>query len=136
MANYEALHQLRRVVSAAPEELFHMRACVERAACGTARCAFGWCIVDPWFRENTEVGQIPIDFGVDKEQVGFRFPKGTKPHSVFDLDITEASVLFACSNIFHINDIGEHEITRKEVLDNIDRLLRGEEPEEYAVFRS
>lgn len=131
--NHEALRQLRRVVEAAPEEQFHMRACVEQTTCDTARCAFGWCIIDPWFRENTRVGDIPIDF----DNWSFDFDLGIMTNAVFfeqifGLTDKQSNILFARSAS---RCLYPHAITRKEVLANIDRLLNGEAPKPYKAIR-
>jgi hypothetical protein len=52
MPNIERLTQLRRVVEAAPDNLIYTRSVVEEG--DTARCAFGWALVEPWFIANTD----------------------------------------------------------------------------------
>ena len=64
MPNIEALTQLRRVVEAAPEELFHMRAVVEHVDCGTRRCALGWAIIECGYAYAVQwpLGHCTVEF--------------------------------------------------------------------------
>lgn len=127
--NIEALTQLRRVVEAAPEELFHMRSVVEKSSCGTARCAFGWALIDPWFAQNTNIA------------------KCVEPHSHYMNSFYIIS--YAAAELFDIlqinvdrllainadNTMDPHAISCQEVIDNIDRLLAGHPAESYRAMR-
>ena len=126
--NIEALKQLRRVAEEAPDDLLHMRAVVEVAECGTARCLLGWAIVDPWFREHSPLKEVDANY----EWKGF--PGGSVSDMRWFLNISarDARYLFA-DGIDPSSD--PHGITKKEVLDNIDRLIAGEDAERYdAVY--
>lgn len=123
--NIEALQQLRRVVQDAPDDLLHMRAVVEEAACGTARCALGWCIVDPWFQKNTAINDIyPIDYS----RPGLVLDPGTQ--ALFDISCQDANNLFG-GNLGR--SIDEHAVSKEEVLWNIDELLAGRHALPYAA---
>lgn len=119
--NVEALTQLRRVISDAPDELLHMRAIVKEAKCGTARCAIGWCFVDPWFIENTSLPAFEKD--------------------ILDGDWDYLEELFSIAPASTTNLFGgalspwgdEHAVSKGEVLANIDALLAGEDAVEYAA---
>jgi hypothetical protein len=114
MADLECLRQLRRVVEAAPEGRFDMSTLCDRGPCGTVHCAAGWAAVDPWFRENTELGR---SFAVDRDGM-FRY-RG-RPAEVleraFGLDEGDVERLF-----FDADD----DTTRADVLASIDHLFAG-----------
>lgn len=131
MPNCEVLQQLKRVVEDAPVHLFHMRAVVEISdTCGTARCALGWSIIDPWFQQNTRINEVlPSDFNEKKFQW-----KGDILLEVFGLTPQQFNDLFGCE--LSITKSYAHAVSRAEVLDNIDRLLSGEEPIRYPAVRS
>lgn len=128
MPQINALQQLRRVVETAPDELLHMNAVVSEASCGTARCAIGWCIVDPWFQKNTDLNDLlPADwseetFGcandesdaVDRRMIGIA--------DIFGLGRRDTDYLFGAN--LSPSSLG-HEVTKAEVLWNIDELLAG-----------
>ena len=127
MPNTEALTQLRRVVEAAPEELFHMRAVVEHVDCGTARCALGWAIIDPWFQANTRINEaLPADY--DRQQ--YLTDDGTEGVlcEIFDIDEEDTSYLFAADLSVRVDP---HAVPRRTVLANIDRLLAGKRAVKY-----
>lgn len=123
--NFEALRQLRRVVEAAPDDLLHMRAIVELAKCGTARCALGWAIIDPWFQQNTAINElIPANF---RGQAISDLPDHQGGHNtwkslsgIFGIGLDNTDNLFA-GDIFQ--DTNEHAVSKAEVLWNIDELL-------------
>lgn len=131
MPDIERLRQLRRVIEAAPEDRFQMRAWCEVAECGTAYCAGGWAAVDPWFRENTEINETlrvrPGGFVValDPTRTVHELAR------LFDLDFADARDLFG------INAPPEdpHAIGKDEVLENIDLLIAGEPAMMYAAIR-
>jgi hypothetical protein len=129
MANIERLTQLRRVIEEAPEDRLHMRRWCEKAKCGTAYCAAGWAAVDPWFAENTAIRKI---FHV--EPGGFVEPLSGEVMSdlakLFGITNTDARNLFGAALE---PGTGPHSVTKKEVLDNIDRLLDGQPAERYAA---
>jgi hypothetical protein len=130
MPNVERLKQLRRVLIEVPEDRLHMTYWSHRAECGTAHCLGGWAAVDPWFQQNTPIHEV---FAV--------FPNGTvAPASeygtfgqlaeLFDLGEEQANKLFG-SNLSIADD--PHCVGKNEVLDNIDRLIAGEDAEPYAA---
>ena len=127
--NREALENLARVVRHAPEELFHMQAVVSHPPCGTARCAIGWAIVDPWFRENTELGElVPIDY----DGVGFYgFDTDDLAH-LFGITEKDANKLFMVTGYFRSAE--EHPVSRAEVLWNIKQLLDGKHARPYRAI--
>ena len=121
--NVEALTQLRRVVHDAPE------LDMSKVVCDTARCAVGWAVIDPWFQKNTNLNAI-----IAAEYRGHTFP---------DLDLTclQLSRLFGIE-LFNADrlfggglsaDSNPDCVSKQEFLDNIDRLLRGEDAQEYAA---
>jgi hypothetical protein len=116
MPNIEALQQLRRVVENAPNELFHMRTLVEQAPCGTARCAFGWCLIDPWFLENTEIETTVTTIS---NRILMDFYKAAE---IFDISDDDAHKLFGAGISYRY---GPHSVSKEEVLNNIDNLLAG-----------
>ena len=126
MPNTEALTQLRRVVEAAPEELFHMRAVVEHVDCGTARCALGWAIIDPWFQANTRINEaLPADY--DRQMyLGYRTERVLC--EIFDIDEKDTRYLFAAHLSVYVDP---HAVPRRTVLANIDRLLAGKRAVKY-----
>jgi hypothetical protein len=132
MANIERLTQLRRVIEEAPEDRLHMRAYSERARCGTAYCAAGWAAIDPWFQKNTEInetlkvtpeGRIFIADGVWNEFDDFA--------DIFGIDPDDSQALFGADPS---KNLGPHAVSKAQVLDNIDRLLRGEPATVYPGF--
>lgn len=129
--NIEALKQLRRVVEAAPDDRFHMRRWSEKAPCGTAYCAAGWAAIDPWFRENTGIGDI-----FKLRRYGYLELITCSPFfslaRLFDISIYEAATLFGIGIDPRSNP---HAVSRAEVIANIDRILAGQKPERYAVLR-
>lgn len=124
------LLNLRRVILAAPDHLLHMRWVESQAPCGTAFCAFGWALQDPWFQANTQLKEYRsgheymrcIPFTTDGDYLD-------PIHTLFS--ISEDS----CDNLFALNGEwwGEfpHAVTKAEVLWNIDQLLLGHEALPY-----
>lgn len=130
MANIEALKQLRRVVQNAPDDLFHMRAVVENASCGTARCAFGWALVDPWFQQNTEildVGTVDLDEHGNINYCSMSFYGAA---NLFDVSDTDANNLFGGELNYGTE---EHAVSKEEVIWNIDQLLNDKPALPYAA---
>jgi hypothetical protein len=132
MPNLEALRQLRRVVEAAPDKLFRMRSVVEPTPCGTARCALGWCLVDPWFLANTPLGRF-----ADWKSRYMRDDEGRGGpadvlYETFGLDRGDAGVLFG---VTLTASFSAGAVAKAEVLANIDRVLAGERAVPYAATR-
>jgi hypothetical protein len=126
MANVENLLQLKRVVENAPEHRFHMTAFIEAAECGTAYCAAGFAAIDPWFQENTTIGEA---FKLGKnEQFEIEGDPFDKLQDIFELDKHDTLNLFG-ANIS--SSAGVHDVTKEMVLDNIDRAINGEDIEPY-----
>lgn len=119
----EALRQLRRVVEMAPDDLLHMRSVVEKSGCGTARCAFGWCLVDPWFMTNTALKEF-----VSWDSSYLPPPYKDETWRVFGLSAADSINLFA-SDLASFS--GAHSVSKAEVLWNIDRALEGEKTLPY-----
>lgn len=121
--NVELLDQLHRVAQGVPDDLLHMQDFVSNAVCGTARCLVGWARVDNWFIENTEIGSVvDPEFGTGTEELA----------NLFDLSYRDAKNLFGM-NLQRYWD--GHCVSKQEVLDNIDRLRRGEETVPYKVLQ-
>lgn len=133
----EILRQLRRVINEAPEHLLHMRAVVEEAACGTARCAFGWAIIDDWFINNTDINEIcKSDWNCPYFPVSIRCSTiNLELAELFGISEKDAVNLFATEAPVVVSR-NAHDISKQEVLDNIDRLLRGESTVPYKVLEN
>ena len=132
MANKEALRQLRRVVAKAPKHSLHMNRVVDQSDCGTARCAIGWAAVDKWFQENTKLNEL-IDPGVTYQT---NIGDIANIAGIFDISVDNATKLFGGGLSPYGN--GPHDVSKKEVLWNIDRLLEGKPARSYeavAEFR-
>lgn len=115
----EALQQLYRVAEEAPEELLHMRAVVEKASCGTARCLLGWAIIDPWFQKNTIINDIlPPDWN---ERI-LPSHKESFLDEIFGINCEDTDNLFAL-NMHAYAD--EHAVSKDEVLWNLRELIAG-----------
>jgi hypothetical protein len=123
----ERLRQLRRVVLAAPENLFNMNS----IKCGTAMCAAGWAASDPWFIDrglrmvSSEVNRTRITIADDI----FLDTFGALAE-FFGIDTEDADILFAadaCSDT--------PPISKLEVIDNIDLMLDGCRPTKYRAVR-
>ena len=121
----ESLRQLRRVVEAAPVQLFHMDAFTHKTSCGTAHCAAGWAAIDPWFKERglrvTRYGDIQyLDFRPSRYCYPFR-----PLELFFTLNKLDTSRLFGGG--LHR---GEY-VPKEKILKNIDCMLSGEKPLRY-----
>lgn len=131
----ERLQQLRRVVEAATDHRFHMRTFCEEADCGTAYCAAGWAAIDPWFRENTAMGDI---FEVGEEGMLREADDVYDPFEnlggVFGISYLDSLNLFGAdlSRIYS----EPHAVSRAEVIANVDRLIAGEPATPYAAIRA
>jgi hypothetical protein len=126
--NITALKQLRRVVENAPDDLLHMRKFRESSSCGTARCAAAWATIDPWF----------IERGLTSGTAGFPSYKGSSASEAtsalmkfFRLTREQAQDLFALT--ISCYSVDPHAISKRQVLTQIDRLLRGEPTKPYRV---
>lgn len=126
------LKQLRRVVAAAPDDRLHMARWCETADCGTAYCAAGWAAVDPWFRENTEIGTI---FGVRDDGTIY-------PNSLVWRPLSALARLFAISIHASCHLFGNvpcsadpHAVTKAMVLANIDLILAGKPAQHYGTMK-
>jgi hypothetical protein len=135
--NIPRLQQLRRVVEQAPDDRFHMRTVVETADCGTARCAFGWALVDPQFQADLEFchavfADWPTAFPTTPAQPTslqeVEYFPGNQVAKYFGLTDRQMTVLFG-------GDLSpscpEHAVTKAEVIWNIDELIAGREPAYY-----
>lgn len=140
MPNIENLQQLRRVVNDAPDELLHMRAVVEKAGCGTARCAIGWAIIDPWFQANTKINDIlPANWSStslcakpSEFHAGVNLTRVDQLAELFGISKESVNNLFAL-DLCQYED--PHAVSKAEVLDNIDLLIAGFHAVEYAAAR-
>ena len=132
MRNTEALRELRRVVEAAPDHQLHMRVLHEKCECGTAYCALGWTVQDPYFVEKFG-DELQRQLGwthttdVDLLDLGFSRLLEITP-AIFGISTREADKLFA-SNIDYYE--GPHSVSKAEVLWNIDQLLAGNTTRHY-----
>jgi hypothetical protein len=126
----ERLQQLRRVVAAAPADRFVMdRFCTVGLPCGTAYCAAGWAVLDPWFQKETPMLGCFELASRDQETMVKAYDGRTcfrELASVFDLDCIETEVLFGAGLPV------DCKVSQVAVIANIDRLLRGEETIPYA----
>jgi hypothetical protein len=126
----ERLRQLRRVVAAAPADLFVMdRFCTMNQPCGTAYCAAGWAALDPWFQKETPMSDY-FDL-VDHEQGTLVLANVSRNcfrglATIFDLDGIESKELFGADLPLGCK------VSQAAVIANIDRLLRGEATIPYA----
>jgi hypothetical protein len=128
----ERLRQLLRVVEAAPDERFDMRDFHRETRCGTAYCAAGWAALDPWFRENTPIGEV---LGVISRTDGGRTLEVMTPGCAFDsladifgLDRNDAVILFGATlNRWDVVD-------KCEVVENIRSLLGGGPVNDYTDY--
>lgn len=122
----ERLRQLRRVVQAAPARQFKMN----DIQCGTAMCAAGWAAIDPWFVARG-LRLIPGDgrhspARVETETIRFTFPALAE---FFGLDEEDADTLFAADAT---RSTGR--IPKRDVITNIDRILKGHSPAKYRAI--
>ena len=132
MPNLQALQQARRLIEEVDEDRLHMHAVSEVASCGTAYCLAGWMAVDPWFREHTKMGQVPLE-------ISGLIPKNKHLEALglaretLDLDHDDAAALFAWNVGSAGDDTDPHAVTKYEVLANLDLLLAGRPAEFYAA---
>ena len=109
--NIERLQQLRRVVKAAPEDLWDMSGFNSHTDCGTAHCAAGWAALDPWFQEKTEILSI---FDALNDEV---WQRSTTTHyqlmKLFGLTVKQTSDLFY-----------NYSLKKWEVVTLLDMLIR------------
>lgn len=140
MPNIERLQQALRLLDEIPDDRFHMRAVTEDCECGTAHCLAGWMAVDSWFRQNTNVNEIiPADWHRPSWPHIGRNASQLVSDAVYDLsqmlgiDERSGSRLFADG----LNRAyGPHAVSKSEVRENLERLIRGEPAKAYAVIRS
>lgn len=126
-----ALEELYRVADQAPDDLLHMNAVVRKGTCGTARCLLGWMIVDPWFRYNSFIGELPLDFD------SAHFPQMATTLKLKKLlglgSKDEADTLFAGTANPHFTD--GHAISKAEVLAAIKTVQKGKKLLPYRALR-
>ncbi len=128
--NAERLKQLRRVCKAIKPEGLDMRF----FSCGTTHCLYGWAYLDSWFRANTNIvdmldrkGEV-VDHNVCGNMNGFL----SRAAAIFDITPTDAQYLFGIG--LSPASVGKEAISKSEVLENIDRLIRGESAEPYNAY--
>ena len=124
MPHITALRQLKRVIKNTPDDLLHMDKWAGTARCGTVRCAAGWAAVDPWFNEHgftahpggspTYAGKWPFD----SLRAFFRLTGAATDH------------LFA---IDHPGLPGGHAVSKRQILNQIDRIIAGEPTHHYRI---
>lgn len=104
---------LREIIVTVEEDKLHMKTFVHHAQCGTAYCAAGWAAQHPYFKRIhmtlSNLCRSPNPFGILER--------------TFCLSREDTVALFAGN--LEIND-PDHCASKQEVIDNIDRLLRGE----------
>lgn len=132
MANIEALKQLYRVVQGAPDDLFHMRRVVEESSCGTARCALGWALIDPWFLDNTEIAATVSTVFTGSDSYLY-VSKVWELSRVFDLSMEDTNNIFALDAV--PCNMEEHSVSKEEVLQSIAHAIDGYCPFEYDAVR-
>jgi hypothetical protein len=128
--NITALRQLRRVVENAPDDLLHMRNYREMSSCGTARCAAGWAAVDPWFNSHglqAATDGSPVIFG--------EWRGGISLLKFFRLSETQMRHLFMIDQDDELYE-DPHSVSKRQVLNQIDRILRGEPTKPYRRSRA
>jgi hypothetical protein len=125
----ERLRQLRRVVEEAPAERFDMAWLCRLDKCGTAHCAAGWAVLDPWFQQETPI----LDHFTITHKSEFRVLVTAKSFEgafpglaqIFGLELTEAHYLFG-ANLYGVSTVSQ-----SKVLANIDRVLQGKQAVSY-----
>lgn len=142
--NREALLQVRRVLEKVRDEErpFNMMFWSEKdkiphsitvpvAECGTASCAAGWAARDPWFQERGLRLEKPYPdsdslFPKLGRQIGF-----DAMALLLDISRRDAHYLFDPWDYPHWPECPRHDrITPDMVIERIDDLLAGYEPEE------
>lgn len=115
--NRQHLLELLRVAEAIPEDHIHMGAFRTKLDCGTVYCLAGYAALDPYFQRHG----LKIKF---RQRIGDTY---TGPENFdrliefFGLERDDAYNLFA--GYMNKND---NPIRKETVIENIDRLLRGE----------
>jgi hypothetical protein len=107
--NEEALVRLRQIVLEAPETLWDMSHFSTSKKCGTAYCAAGWAAQDQWFKERN----LSLDNYSSNTNFFSRLEK------LFDLNERD------CGNLFGGDLQPGDEVSKEEVIANIDQLLDG-----------
>lgn len=124
------LLNLRRVILAAPDHLLHMRWVESQAPCGTAFCAFGWALQDPWFQANTKLKEYRSGLRGMTCLPYLNYNFLDPLHILFSISEDSCDNLFALNGWEDYTD-NPHIITKAEVLWNIDQLLLGHEAFPY-----
>ena len=119
LAQQKALIRLLHVAENAPPHRLHMNAVVDKgAACGTARCLIGWCIVDPILRKTTDFGLV--DRGYSDRKFPYAFDVPSDAARTFGITDRQAAMLF----LYKLSHIGLR-VKKREVVARIKQLLRG-----------
>lgn len=118
--NREALENLKRVLSSAPDTLNMSRF---RETCGTAACAIGHAVEDPWFQENrlqlSDDGTVVV-FRDRKEKRIHRGEKATL--KFFGLSDADNKALFYPGTAMATTN----PVAKQDVIANIDLILEGQ----------
>lgn len=121
--NIEALKELHRVITDAPEHRLHMNAFAEKAHCGTAYCAAGWARVDKQYFRPLILKAINGIYDIDNFSV-----VESALADILGISMQNADTLFA-ANICHTID--KHTVKKEEVLENIERLMANKDAVAY-----
>ena len=126
----KAITRLREVIKAVDEDRLHMTTWSEKAECGTAYCAAGWARLDPQLQQTTTINQI---FAISAD--GLVYSTCNDPFralaEAFDISKTDSENLFGGELHW---DLPPHCVSKREVLDNIDRILAGIPTEPYEAI--
>lgn len=114
---------LREIIVGVEEDKLHMARFIHiGAVCGTAYCAAGWAAQHPYFKR----------IGLRINTLSWR--GGVTPFCllgrIFLLNSENTSALFG-GNLD--TDAPDHCVSKQAVINNIDRLLRGERAQHYEV---
>jgi hypothetical protein len=99
----------------------------EKAKCGTAHCAFGWAMVDPWFIANTSI--LDAVHITKENSTIVEFDETAKIFNLSEFDIV---------NLFGTDlyvDCPPHAVSKEEVLENIAAILAGNPSHPYAAVK-
>lgn len=127
--NREAFENLKRVVQAAPENLWCMNYITKQTTCGSAHCAIGWAAIDPWFIKEAKLNSYPIgntgQWACDSDTLW------NERFDFWGVDDETLNTLFGGEL-----QSSDPPIDKQEVLDNIDRILNGDDPVPYLPIRN
>ncbi len=105
--NIQALKELRRVLAARSDEEVHMKSFEHGDG---RRCALGWCSVDPWFREHTNISQLFGYSWFDFADIGaiFGFSHSQVDQVFFSLSASRTEILAVVDGMLRRECLGEN----------------------------